>query len=281
MPPLLLSNIKEFSFCSAVDEQFNCAPKSSFNFGDVSVGTNSATQVFAVRNNGTLNLNLTSLVTGADSSQFYIMNPQLSPLAPNATWNAQLQFRPTSLGAKSATFQVSDPAYSLTATAGLTGNGAPVPPTNFLAHWTGIDTFDMSWSYGSPDPDGFRVITDGSPLNPVFDGISGSARSFSTSFGNCYPPVPMAEPYLSLRAYTGLPRISSNAVGTVIVGRPGWEPMINPSFQWLAETSAQLRWEDPTMTNSRYEIIVMNGATRVSASTSTADGTTFDLTGLR
>jgi hypothetical protein len=251
---------------------------SSLNFGSLAVGE-SVTQQLAVRNTGSMPLNLTATIQGADASNFSILNTPPNPLGVNATWNAQVKFQPTSIGVKSAQFQVSDGGYGFTATASLSGSGVPAAPTDFRAQWTGISTFDMSWSYSPPNPDEFRVNTDGGA--PRFNGIDGSARSFSASFSDCYPPIPNSAPYLSLRACTGLPLICSNIIGTIITGgRPGWEPMINPSFQWLSESSAQLRWEDPTLTNSRYEIIVWNGATRVSASTSTADGATFDLTGL-
>jgi hypothetical protein len=77
------------------------------NFGDVVVNT-SASQTFAVRNNGTQDLQITAItLTGADVDAFNIISggdPVM--LAPDESHNVEVSFNPASLGAKSTTLRL-------------------------------------------------------------------------------------------------------------------------------------------------------------------------------
>jgi hypothetical protein len=108
-------------------------PATGLVFPDTVVGTSSPTMTIQVRNTGGVPLNLTASVAGADASQFAILPPAPGPLPAGGTWTASIQFRPTAVGAKAATFQVTDPAYSYTATATLSGNGTPAAPPSMTA----------------------------------------------------------------------------------------------------------------------------------------------------
>jgi hypothetical protein len=95
----------------------------SFNtleFGNLDVG-NSATKSLAVTNNASGPVNVPPLVTTGDYS---VASSCGNTVAPLATCNINVTFKPTTTGSRSGTLTVnsSDPAYSGTPTA-LTGNG--------------------------------------------------------------------------------------------------------------------------------------------------------------
>ena len=81
----------------------------SYNFGNVQVGSSSAAQTFTVSNTGTANLVIgTIILTGTNANQFSKLNDNCSgqTLAPSGSCTVQVKFSPTSLGSKSATLSI-------------------------------------------------------------------------------------------------------------------------------------------------------------------------------
>jgi len=118
----------------------------SKNFGDVTVGSSSAPQLFTVSNVGTANLVVGTIsITGANADQFSKQNDNVSgqTIPPAGSATLQVVFSPTSTGAKSATLNIpSDDPDEATVAVPLSGNGvaAPVPD---------IDVSPTSKDFGS------------------------------------------------------------------------------------------------------------------------------------
>src|SRR5216683_4019992 len=102
-------------------------------FGNQKVGTSSATTDLTITNNGSAQLNITSItLTGADTAQFSLGAPTsgtacplgASNLAPSANCKLGVTFAPTTTGAKSANVSVADNATGSPQTVPLTGTGA-------------------------------------------------------------------------------------------------------------------------------------------------------------
>ncbi|MFQ3608605.1 MAG: choice-of-anchor J domain-containing protein, partial [Chloroherpetonaceae bacterium] len=100
------------------------ATPASANFGAVNVGGSSAPQSFSLGNAGQGSLTITGIsLTGADASQFTLTNTNTLPANLGATQNitVSVTFNPTSVGAKSASLQVT---YT-----GATGSPVSIPLT--------------------------------------------------------------------------------------------------------------------------------------------------------
>ena len=81
----------------------------SYNFGNVVVGSSSGAQTFTVTNTGTANLIIgTITLTGTDPTQFSKQNDNCSghTIAPSGTCTVQAVFSPTSAGGKSANLSI-------------------------------------------------------------------------------------------------------------------------------------------------------------------------------
>ena len=81
----------------------------SFNFGNVNVGSTSASQTLTVSNTGLADLVIGTLsITGTDDSEFSIQNDNCSgqTIAPSGICTVDVTFSPTSLGLKSANLSV-------------------------------------------------------------------------------------------------------------------------------------------------------------------------------
>ncbi len=111
---------------------------SSFDFGTVAAGAKSASETFAVRNDGSTALDLDSAtIVGTDLDQFAPAGDECSgtTLAPGGSCLVRVRFTPDSTGAKLARLRVSGEAGSFAAelsgnageraVANGTGNGAP------------------------------------------------------------------------------------------------------------------------------------------------------------
>jgi len=247
-------------------------------FGNVAVGTNSATQNIQVRNSGSVALTLTASLIGADAGQFTLINTPPASLAVGATWNAQVEFRPTAYGAKTAQLQVAAVAFGLNVTSNLTGTGVPVTPVITAANWVVNEPsrYNAAWTWGPGNPDDFSLqLPSGTEQLRVADG---SLRSQNNQLlTQCYT-VTSTPNSLNVLAYAG--GVFSTPATADLGLRPGWEAMGSPTFSWLSNTSARLSWSDPAPIRSSYEIRVWNGATPVLSVTSTDDVTSMDLTGL-
>jgi PKD repeat protein len=101
------------------------------DFGSVPV-TQSGSQSFVVRNDGTSALNVTSTtLTGPDAADFGVSNGGAFNLTPGASRNVQVSFNPSSEGAKSAVLELAsdDPDESLIVV-NLSGTGTPITAAN-------------------------------------------------------------------------------------------------------------------------------------------------------
>jgi len=102
----------------------------SHDYGDVYVGS-SASHGFTIRNDGSADLAVTSVsLAGADAGEFTIdAGGGSATLAPGATRNVTVSFRPGSAGVRSALLRVAsdDPDEPLV-DAALAGTGLAVPP---------------------------------------------------------------------------------------------------------------------------------------------------------
>ncbi|HEY0973852.1 MAG TPA: choice-of-anchor D domain-containing protein [Solimonas sp.] len=98
-------------------------------FGSQTVGTSSAPQTVTIRNSGSANLILgTVMRTGAD---FSLSNDLCSSavLAPDASCTLQVRFSPTAAGARSGSLTVSSNAPGTPHSVALSGTGVAAPPT--------------------------------------------------------------------------------------------------------------------------------------------------------
>lgn len=102
----------------------------SHNFGDILTGT-TVTQNLEIRNDGTLNLNVSaSSLTGVDSTEFSILSGGAPfTLTPGDSQTLEVSFTPTTTGIKSAAleFTSDDPDESFLSVS-LNGNGIFIPP---------------------------------------------------------------------------------------------------------------------------------------------------------
>ncbi len=99
------------------------------NFGSITVGTSSPTQVFSIVDIGGQTLNINSIsITGTDASSFSQSNTCTPTLAPNASCSVSVTFTPASAGPLSATLQVSDNAPGSPQTLVLNGTGVAAAP---------------------------------------------------------------------------------------------------------------------------------------------------------
>ncbi len=156
---------------------FNPATK---DFGSVTTGTDSATQTFTLTNNGgQASAAVTPALAGADSSQFVIMNTTCAgALAPAASCQVIVLFRPTTAGNKSA---------SLTgggATAALSGNG--ISPAQIIANPTNL-TFAGNTLVGTSSAvQSFTVTNNGSATTGTLGvTVTGANAGDYTQTNNC------------------------------------------------------------------------------------------------
>lgn len=259
-------------------------PNLSFNpntltFTDQIINTNSAIQTIRVTNNGTLALSITSSLVGTDPGSFTIVNSVTNySLAIGAYWDAQIRFRPTTVGAKTAQFKVTDAANGVDVSGNLQGTGVPAPANSVTANWSDPNRLNVNWIY-TAEPDGWQINLTNYSNNPVEE-EGGNIMGSSFNIANCYS-VTGTTHTVSLRAYSGTPRVYSTSVSTNAGERPGWElPSPDPTFTWLTTDSVRMTWVDPTTAGSQYEVLVFEGTTRRFNGTTTADAASFDITGL-
>ncbi|MGH9702010.1 MAG: choice-of-anchor D domain-containing protein, partial [Candidatus Acidiferrales bacterium] len=96
----------------------------SFTFASQTVGTQGAAQVLTVTNSGTVTLNLVNgTFTGANPGDFSFTTNCPFALAVGASCTANLFFKPSGTGTRTATFLASDDAPDSPQSISLTGTG--------------------------------------------------------------------------------------------------------------------------------------------------------------
>ncbi len=102
----------------------------SFDFGSLAAGGKSSPHAFALRNDGSMPLDLDRVViAGADLDQFVLAGDECTgaALAPGEECLVRVRFAPDEAGVKTATLRVSGPAGSRTAALSGTGAAAARP----------------------------------------------------------------------------------------------------------------------------------------------------------
>jgi hypothetical protein len=117
---------------------------SAFDFGTQAAGSKSDGHAFAVRNDGSASLDLSTVsIVGTDLDQFALAGDECSggTLAPGAECLVRVRFTPDSAGAKAAKLRVGSDSGAFAAS--LTGTGTEAVATDDQ-HWNG--------GFGHPGP---------------------------------------------------------------------------------------------------------------------------------
>ena len=128
---------------------------SSYNFGNIVVGSSSGAQTFTVSNTGTANLVIgTITLTGTDPTQFGKQNDNCSgqTVAPSGSCTVQAVFSPTSAGGKNASLSIPSNAPTVDVPLSGTGTvpGSSVSPASYnfgavlVGSSSGAQTFTVS-----------------------------------------------------------------------------------------------------------------------------------------
>ena len=97
----------------------------SLTFTARNLNTTSAVQNVTVTNNGTANLVVAApAAAGANAGDFLVTNGCAAPVAPGATCNVGVAFRPTGTGARTASLAINSNGGNVTVPLSGTGNGA-------------------------------------------------------------------------------------------------------------------------------------------------------------
>ncbi|MGV3641252.1 MAG: malectin domain-containing carbohydrate-binding protein [Adhaeribacter sp.] len=111
------------------------ASPGNLHFFSQQAGTTSASQAITVTNSGTTERLVSSvIIAGTNSSEFAYSTPGSLTLAPGASTEVAISFKPASLGTKVAQVQISDADGSSNLVVGLTGEGVDNPPVVPAAH---------------------------------------------------------------------------------------------------------------------------------------------------
>jgi hypothetical protein len=174
-------------------------PPSPANFGSITVGTTSGTQVFAIANVGNQTLAINSIsIAGTNASSFSQKNTCLATLAPNANCSVSIDFSPQSVGALAASLQVADNAPGSPQTLTLNGTGiAPVPGITFSPP---VPSFPTTTQGTSSPAQTLTVINPGTgSLHVASVSLTGPNPSDFSFTNNCTAPVaPSANCTISL-----------------------------------------------------------------------------------
>lgn len=169
------------------------------NFGSITVGTSSATQVFSIVNIGDQILSINSIsITGANASSFSQSNTCTPTLLPNANCSVSITFTPASVGALSATLQVSDNAPGSPQTLVLNGTGLAAVPAVTLS--PAVFSFPTITQGTTSTPQTLTITSSGTaPLHVSSVALSGPNPSDFSFTNNCSAPVaPAANCTISL-----------------------------------------------------------------------------------
>ncbi len=125
----------------------------SYDFGDVMLGPVGSSVSFSVENLGTVDLNLTGTPTvaiiGTDWEMFTVDEQPTSPIAPIGSRTFAITFKPTSVGAKTATVSIANnDSDENPYTFSLTGTGT-TPEINLSQEGVNIESGVDSFSFGS------------------------------------------------------------------------------------------------------------------------------------
>ena len=158
------------------------------NFTTV-VGATSPTQVFSIVNTGNQLLAINSIsITGANASSFSQTNTCLATLAPSANCSVSINFTPATVGALTASLQVTDNAPGSPQTLVLNGTGvASAPAVTFSPSAL---TFPFTNQGSSSPSQTLTVISSGNTTLHISSvSLAGPNPSDFTSTNNCTAPL--------------------------------------------------------------------------------------------
>jgi hypothetical protein len=192
---------------------------SSLAFGPQGTGTTSAPQTITVANTGNTNLVVSGVsLTGANQLDFSVANA-CGTVAPGASCQVAVSFRPSIAGAESATLSISHNATGSPSTVGLSGTGV-VPAVLSVA-----GSLDFGPQRINTNTTKMLFVSNTGTATLVFGGISTSTPFFTVSMGSC--PASLAPGKsckisvtfrpLVIQAYTAKLTLLSNATNSPTV----------------------------------------------------------------
>jgi len=209
---------------------------STANFGGVTVGATSPTQVFSIVNNGdqTLAINFIS-ITGTNASSFSQTNTCTATLAPNANCSVSIDFSPTSVGPLLATLQVADNAPGSPQTLLLNGAGVAAVPAVTLSPTAPSFPTITQGTTGAPQT--LTIMNSGNaPLHISSAAVSGPNPSDFSFTNNCTAAVAPAANCTILVVFNPIgpgPRTATLTIADDAQGSPqniSLSAIANPAF---------------------------------------------------
>jgi len=164
-------------------------PPNPVNFGSLTVGATSPTQIVSLVNIGNQLLAISSIsIAGANISSFSETNTCTPTLAPNANCSVSITFSPQSAGALTASLQIGDNAPGSPQTLVLSGAGlAPSPAVTFSPP---SPSFPATTQGTSSAPQTLTVVNSGTaPLHVASVSLNGANPSDFSFANNCSAPV--------------------------------------------------------------------------------------------
>ncbi|MEW6419944.1 MAG: choice-of-anchor D domain-containing protein [Nitrospirota bacterium] len=251
----------------------------SYNFGNVNLGSSSSPITFAVSNTGSANLVIGTIsITGTDASQFSKQNDTCSgqTLAPSSSCTINVVFSPASKGSKNASLLIpSNDPDTPTLNVPLSGIGVGIP---------NISVIPISYNFGnvnvgsSSTPQTFTVSntgtgdliigtisfagTDASHFGKQSDNCSGQtlAPSSNCTLQAVFTPTSAGSKSANLTIPSNDPDtptlnvpLSGTGVQTIAVTVP------NGGESWEAGTTYTIRWTYTGNPGSKVKIELLKG----------------------
>jgi len=267
----------------------------SYNFGNINLGSSSSPQIFTVSNIGSANLVIGTIsITGTNASQFSKQNDICSgqTLAPSSSCTINVVFSPTSTGSKSASLSIlSNDPDTPTLNVPLSGTGVGIP---------NISVTPTSYNFGninlgsSSSPQIFTVFntgtgdlvigtisftgTDASQFGKQSDNCSGQtlAPSFNCTVNAVFSPTSAGSKSANLAIPSNDPDtptlnvpLSGTGVQTISVTVP------NGGESWDAGRTYTIRWTYSGNPGSKVKIELLKGGSvnrTITSSTSKGSG---------
>jgi len=164
-------------------------PAGPMNFGTVTVGNTSATQIVSIVNVGSQLLAINSIsIAGTNASSFSETNTCQPTLSPNANCSVSISFTPQSVGASTANLQVADNAPGSPQTLVLNGSGIAAAPA--VTFSPSAPSFPTTTEGTSSPAQTLTVINSGTaPLHVTSVSLSGPNPSDFSFTNNCTAAV--------------------------------------------------------------------------------------------
>ncbi len=161
----------------------------AFSFANQAVGSTSTAQTLTVLNTGTANLNLSTIsLTGANASEFSQATGTTcnagTVLAPNAQCLYQFNFKPLSIGSKTASISIAHNAPNSPSTANLSGSAIAAPSPIFSINSTGVNFGNQT--INTTATQALTITNNGDAnLNLGVIGITGTNSAMFTKTNTC------------------------------------------------------------------------------------------------